>query len=311
MFLSKTMFAACLLAAVASASAFAQGSPAKPPRGAVKKPPAAVSQARQEQARIYETRGEEVPATYVTDRALLSYGSTLLPDFLPSLAELGPSDRWLDIGAGQGRAILEYYGERFDAMYPDGRERRGSKARSVALSIEDQRTEEWHKAAAGLEPGKISYLFGRRLREYTPAELGRFRLASDVYGGFSYTSDLSLFMARILDLLDTGGSFYTLLINVHTAGAARPGAKRDEVFQTEILAADGQAVGVCAWLRLIACAEVACDTDPRSGTPIERYRIRKTCDRVDVPALETVHFAAGTPPARLFRLAAPAAPAKP
>ncbi|MBX3662788.1 MAG: hypothetical protein KF804_10080 [Burkholderiales bacterium] len=305
------MFAAGIIAVVLCIPAYAQGTAAKPLRGAAKKPPAAVSQARQEQAKIYGARGEDVPATYVTDRALLSYGSTLLPDFLHSLAELGPSDRWLDIGAGQGRAILEYYGERFDAMHPDGRERRGSKARSVALSIEDRRTAEWHRVAAGLEPGKISYLHGRRLREYTPAELGRFRLASDVYGGFSYTSDLSLFMARILDLLETGGSFYTLLINVRTADAARQGAKRDEVFQTEILAADGRPVGICAWLRQIACAEVACDTDPSSETPIERYRIRRTCDQVSVPALETVHFAAGTPPARLFRLVAPAVPAKP
>ena len=32
-----------------------------------------------------------------------------------------------------------------------------------------------------------------RLREYAPEELGRFRLATDAYGGFSYTSNLSLF----------------------------------------------------------------------------------------------------------------------
>ncbi|MBX3649890.1 MAG: hypothetical protein KF771_00785 [Burkholderiales bacterium] len=297
------MFAAGILAAAVCLPAFAQGTSAKPPRGVAKKPPAAVTQARQEQAKIYETRGEDVPATYVTDRALLSYGSTLLPDFTRALAELGPADRWLDIGAGQGRAILEYYGERFDAMNPAGREQRGSKAQSVALSIEDRRTAEWHRIAAGLEPGKISYLHGRRLREYTPAELGRFRLASDVYGGFSYTSDLSLFMTRILDLLETGGSFYTLLINVQPETASGRSAQSAAAFQTEILAADGTPVKICAWLRQIGCAEVTCDTDPRSETPIERYRVRKTCDKVSVPALKQLHFAPGTPPARQFRLA--------
>lgn len=302
------MFAAGIVAAVLCLPAFAQGPLAKPSRAAAQKPPAEVNQARQEQAKIYQTRGEEVPATYVTDRALLSYGSTLLPDFIGTLAELGPADRWLDIGAGQGRAILEYYGERFDAMHPEGRERRGSKAQSVALSIEDRRTADWHNTAAALEPGKISYLHGRRLREYTPAELGRFRLASDVYGGFSYTSDLSLFMMRILDLLETGGSFYTLLINVQPETAAGRSAKSTAAFQTEILAADGTPVKICSWLRQIGCAEVSCDTDPRSETPIERYRVRKTCDKVSVPALLPVHFAPGTPPARQFRLAAPAAP---
>lgn len=295
------MFAAGIIAAVLCLPAYAQGTVAKP-RSAAQKPPPAVSQARQEQAKIYGTRGEDVPATYVTDRALLSYASTLMPDFIHTLAGLGPDDRWLDIGAGQGRAVLAYYGERFDAMHPEGRERRGSKAQSVALSIEDRRTAEWHKMAAALEPGKISYLHGRRLREYTPAELGRFRLASDVYGGFSYTSDLSLFMVRILDLLEPGGSFYTLLINVQPETPAGTGVKSAAVFQTEILAGDGKPVTICAWLKQIGCAEVACDTDPRSETPIERYRIRKTCDKVSVPVLEPVHFAAGTPPARQFRL---------
>ncbi len=305
------MFVACIVAAALCLPAFAQGSSAKPPRSAAKKPPNEVSQARREQVKIYETRGEDVPATYVTDRALLSYGSTLLADFINTLANLGPSDRWLDIGAGQGRAILEYYGERFDAMNPEGRDRRGSKAQSVALSIEDRRTAEWHKIAVALEPGKISYLHGKRLREYTPAELGRFQLASDVYGGFSYSSDLSRFMARILDLLETGGSFYTLLINVQTASATSNGGKREAAFQTEILAADGMPVGICTWLRQIGCAEVTCDTDPRSETPIERYRIRKTCDQISVPVLEPVHFAAGTPPGRVFRLVAPIAPQLP
>jgi SAM-dependent methyltransferase len=302
------MFVAWIVAAALCLPAFAQGSSAKPPRSAAKKPPNEVSQARREQAKIYETRGEEVPATYVTDRALLSYASTLMPDFIRTLAELGPADRWLDIGAGQGRAVLAYYGERFDAMHPEGRERRGSKAQSVALSIEDRRTAEWHKVAAALEPGKISYLHGKRLREYTPAELGRFQLASDVYGGFSYTSDLSLFMLRILELLETGGSFYTLLINVQPETAAGRSAKSTAAFQTEILAGDGTPVKICAWLRQIGCAEVSCDTDPRSETPIERYRIRKTCDKVSVPVLEPVHFAPGTPPARQFRVVAPAAP---
>jgi hypothetical protein len=301
------MFAAGIVAAAVCLPAFSQGPSAKPPRAAAQKPPAAVHKARQEQEKIYQTRGEEVPVTYVTDRALLSYGSTLMPDFTRTLAQLGPADRWLDIGAGQGRAILEYYGERFDAMHPEGREQRGSKAQSVALSIEDRRTAEWHKVAAALEPGKISYLHGKRLREYTATELGRFRLASDVYGGFSYTSDLSLFMTRILDLLETGGSFYTLLINVQPETAAGRSAKSVAAFQTEILAADGTAVKICTWLRQIGCAEVSCDTDPRSETPIERYRIRKTCDKVSVPALEPLHFVAGTPPARQFRLAAPAA----
>lgn len=273
------------------------------PRSTVVKPPAAPLQKEiNEQTRIYQSRGEQVPADYVTDRSLLSYSITLLPDFDHSLAKLGPADRWLDIGAGQGRAILDYYGERFDAMHAEGREQRGSKARAVAMSIEDRRTAEWHQTAAILEPGKIEYRFGRRLREYATDELGRFKLATDVYGGFSYTSHLSLFMEQVLGMLEVNGSFYTVLIDVHPENwPARPAAARAP-FQTEIINAAGAEIKVCAWLKRIRCAEVSCETDTRSANAVERYRIKKRCEGTVVPALEATHFVAGTPPARQFRL---------
>lgn len=298
--------AAAIAAAAACMPAHAQGKSAKPPRSAVKKLPEAVlKKEAAEQARIYQSRGEEVPATYVLDRSLLSYATTLLPGFDRSLAELGPADRWLDVGAGRGKAVLDYYGERYDAMHPEGRERRGAKAQAVAISIEDRRTAHWHQTAATLGGDKIRYLFGKRLREYSPEELGKFKLATDVYGGFSYTSRLSLFMENILALLEVNGSFYTLLINVHPENwpgqPARPGAG----FQTEILNADGSELKVCSWLKRISCVQVACETDPESETPIERYQVRKICDRVAVPALDPVYFSAGTPPARQYQLLEP------
>lgn len=283
---------------IAAALQALPGAAAEALQPGAKKPPAAVDRARQAQQRIYETRGEEVPGGYVTDRSLLSYASALLPEFDAELAALGPDGRWLDIGAGQGRALLDYYGERYDAMHAEGRERRGNKAQGVAISIEDRRSPEWQQVAARLEPGKIRYLHGRRLREYSPEELGRFDLATDVYGGFSYTSDLSRFMENILALLKTGGSFHTLLINVQPEQWS---GRAEAAFQTEIFAADGRPLKICAWLRSIGCVEVSCAADPRSETPIERYRIRKTCDTVRVPALEALQFTPGTPPARQFR----------
>ena len=146
------------------------------------------------QEAIYQSQGEKVPEGYVVDRSLLSYASFLPSGFDRSLADLGPTDRWLDIGAGQGRAILDYYTPRYDSMHPEGRERRGKKAQAVAMSIEDRRTPRWHETAASLEANQMRYLSGRRLREYSLEELGQFRLVTDVIGGFSYTRDLSLFM---------------------------------------------------------------------------------------------------------------------
>src|SRR5688572_17889025 len=76
--------------------------------------------ARQES--VYQSRGENVPAGYVVDRSLLSYAAALPTEFKRSLANLGPNDRWLDVGAGEGRAILDYYTPLYDAMHPEGRE---------------------------------------------------------------------------------------------------------------------------------------------------------------------------------------------
>lgn len=254
------------------------------------------------QESIYRSRGEDRPEGYVIDRSLLSYTITLPAGFDRSLAELGPGDRWLDIGAGQGRAILDYYTPRYDSMHAEGQARRGTKARAVAISIEDRRTRQWHETAASLEAGKIQYLHGKRLREYAPGELGRFQLMTDVAGGFSYSFDLSRFMQNALGALDTNGSFYTLLQDVHSETGTNTPYYNGSPYLTEIRDADGSALKVCAWLKRVTCVQVSCQLRPEWGPPLEVYHIRKTCDNVTVPALTTVHFEAGTPPERRYQL---------
>lgn len=287
------------ISGLACAPAQAQGKPAASPRSG------ALSKELSEQAKIYQSRGDVVPPQYVIDRSLLAYTISLLPGFDRSLADLGPAQQWLDIGAGEGQAILDYYEPRYDAMHKEGGERRGSKARAVGVSIEDRRTPEWHQAAAQLGPGKIRYLFGKTLSEYSPDELGKFDLATDVYGGFSYTPRLSRFMEKTLSLLELNGVFYTLLIDVHPENWQNRAARLHSEFQTAIVNPDGSELKVCAWLKRIACVEVQCEAEPKWDTPIERYQIRKICNEVAVPALESVHFVAGTPPARQFRLVVP------
>ena len=257
------------------------------------------------QESIYQGKGEQRPEGYVIDRSLLAYAFTLSSGFDRSLANLGPVDRWLDIGAGQGLAVLDYYTPRYDAMHAEGRERRGKKARSVAMSIEDRRTPLWHQTAAGLEAGKIQYLFGRRLREYAPEELGKFQLISDVIGGFSYAVDLSLFVEKALALLDLNGSFYTLLQDVQSETGTNQPHYSGSPYLTEITRADGSKLRVCPWLKSITCVEVTCELKSEWKPAIEVYQIRKTCDKVAVPSLDPVHYQAGTPPERGYRLASP------
>src|SRR5690242_10657610 len=74
------------------------------------------------QIEIYQSRGQKVPEGYVIDRSLLSYAFVLPAEFTSSLASLGPEDRWLDVGAGEGRAVLDYETGQYDAILPGHRD---------------------------------------------------------------------------------------------------------------------------------------------------------------------------------------------
>jgi hypothetical protein len=256
------------------------------------------------QAEIYNSAGQKVPEGYVVGRSLMSYAFTLSPEFRHSLGNLGGHERWLDIGAGEGHAVLDYRTSKYDVILPSANEG-GGKAQVVALSIEDRRTPRWHEAAASLGEQQIKYLFGRRLREYSLEELGQFQLMTDFLGAFSYTRYLSVFMDKALGFLSVNGNFYTLLQDVHSEnGATRP-FYSGSPFLTEIVKSDGSEMKVCSWLKSIRCVEVTCELKPESSPPVELYRIRKVCSGITVPQVELVHFAAGTPPERRFRLKNP------
>jgi SAM-dependent methyltransferase len=254
------------------------------------------------QESIYRSEGKGVPEGYIVDRSLSNYAEALPSGFDRALAGLGPEDRWLDIGAGQGQAILDYYAPDYDLASPAGRERPGGKARAVALSIEDRRTPLWRQRTASLAANQVQYLFNKRLREYSREELGKFQVITDVFGGFSYTANLSLFVEKVLGLLDLNGGFYSLLQSVHLEDGKDRIYNPEPVYLTEIIDAAGNDVKVCSWLKRITCVQVTCESKSTWDSPTELVRIQKVCENVSVPALEPLHFEAGTPPGRRFRL---------
>jgi hypothetical protein len=254
------------------------------------------------QEQIYQSRGEQRPEGYVVDRSLLSYTHTLSSAFDSALANLGANDRWLDIGAGRGQAILDYFRPRFGRMHQEAKEQLDVRARAVAISIEDRRTPLWQETAARLGANQIRYLSGKRFREYSSEELGHYKLITDVIGGFSYTSSLSQFTEKVLGILKLNGSFFTVLQDVHADIGTNKPYYDGEPFLTEIVKIDGSELRVCAWLKSITCVEVTCELKPKWTPPIEVYGIRKTCNDVKVPQLDPLHFQAGTPPERRFRV---------
>jgi hypothetical protein len=251
---------------------------------------------------IYKSTGNDKPSGYTVDRGLDDYASVLPAEFDRELADLGPADRWLDIGAGEGQAILDYYAPKYEATHQEGRARRGKKARAVAMSIEDRRTPVWRQKAATLEADQIQYVYNRSLREYSREELGRFKVITDVIGGFSYTTNLSLFMEKVLGFLEVNGSFYSVLQDVNSeAGKNRP-FYTGSPYLTEIRESDGSELKICSWLKSISCVQVTCELKTGWKPPIEAFHVRKVCDNTTVPGLAPVHYEAGTPPERGFQL---------
>jgi SAM-dependent methyltransferase len=262
-------------------------------------PPPRIDEEIIKQEKIYRSRGSDVPRGYVTDRGLTDYAELLPTGFCEALGGLGSSDRWLDIGAGSGQAILDYYAstdpQPADKKCAGG----GGKARAVAMSIEDRRTDQWRDLAASLGDERLKYVSGKRLREYSPEELGKFQMITDVFGGFSYTEHLYQFVDKVLSLLEVGGHFYTLVPGVHLEDGKE---KLGILYLTELEDAAGRPEKVCSWLKKTACAQVTCESKAGWKRPTELIKIRKVCSETSVPRMKLLEFEAGYPPARRFQL---------
>lgn len=278
---------AALFALAASAGALAQDAPHQK-----------IQEEAARQEGIYKSTENERPSGYVIGRGLTAYINALPIEFGRSLPLLGGNDRWLDIGAGEGNAILDYYRASFGvAQLPNAK-----RAQTVAISIEDRRTFDWHKTAAGLDINQVRYFYGKSLNDYTIDELGKYQIITDMLGGFSYTRDISRFMEKTLSFLQVNGSFYSILQDVHSEEGSNVPHYANAPYLTEIVNTDGGKTKICAWLKSISCVQVTCELKPRWTPPVEVYQVQKTCDNVSVPALKPVHFAAGTPPERRFEL---------
>jgi hypothetical protein len=251
------------------------------------------------QEKIYRRRGADVPGSYITNRGLSDYAEVLPTGFCDALGRLGSSDRWLDIGAGEGQAILDYYAPRNDAAPAGKCGGSGAKACAVAISIEDRRTDKWKQQAASLGDDRIKYLSGKRLRHYSREELGKFRIITDVYGGFTYSENLSRFLERVLSLLEIGGAFYTVLPSVHLEDGTD---KLGTWYLTELVDAASRPVKVCSWLKQTTCTKVTCESKRDWDAPTQLIKIQKVCSDVSVPTLKIVEYMAGAPPARRFQL---------
>jgi hypothetical protein len=120
-----------------------------------------------------------------------------------------------------------------------------------------------------------------------------------VYGGFTYTEDLSLFIDKVLGLLEVGGGFYTLATGVRCEDGKD---KLGSMYLTELEDAFGRDVKVCSWLKKISCVQVTCESKGDLEKPTELIKIRKICSDTAVPGMKLLEYEAGYPPGRRFQL---------
>jgi len=262
-------------------------------------PPPRIDEEITKQEKIYRSQGADVPSGYVIDRGLSGYADSLPTGFCDALGRLGSSDRWLDIGAGAGQAILDYYAPKDNAAASKKCAGTGDRASAVAMSIEDRRTDKWRQQAASLGDDRMRYLSGKRLRDYLSKDLGKFQIITDVFGGFSYTEHLSMFVDKVLSLLEVGGSFYTLVPGVHLENAKD---KLGILYLTELESAAGRPEKVCSWLKKTSCVQVTCESKSDWKRPTELIKIQKVCSDTSVPSMKLVEFVSGYPPSRRFQL---------
>ena len=248
------------------------------------------------QEKIYHRRGAR---SYTANRGLSGYAEVLPAGFCDALGRLGNSERWLDIGAGEGQAILDYHAPQGDAA-AEKCGGYGAKARAVAISIEDRRTGKWKQQAASLGDDLMRYLSGKRLSQYSREELGTFQIITDVYGGFTYTQNLSRFVEKVLSLLEIGGAFYTVLPAVHLEDGTD---KLGTWYKTELVDAASRPVKVCSWLKQTTCTKVSCESKTDWDEPTQLIKISKVCSGVAVPRTNLVEYMAGAPPSRRFQMA--------
>jgi hypothetical protein len=110
---------------------------------------------------------------------------------------------------------------------------------------------------------------------------------------------LSRFVEKVLNLLEIGGAFYTVLPSVHLENGKD---KLGTWYRTELVDAASRPVTVCSWLKQSTCTKVTCESKSDWAEPSELITIGKVCSGVTVPRTKVVEYIAGAPPGRRFQL---------
>ena len=200
-------------------------------------------------------------------RNLDEYEKMFGADFLIRLVNFGRTNAWIDMGAGQGEAQLQYL-------------RQGGMATTKAIAFERP------FKLRQTDPEHFQFLSGRFLENIPDAEIGHADLITDVYGVLSYTPQLGLALAKYFRFLKVGGALY-----VH-----------HDLSKIVIVLGDGRELFLPEWLRTLPGLSVEKVGPSADGEGWNSFRVVHGPGVIELPELELVSSVDGWPPQRIFRV---------
>ena len=171
------------------------------------------------QEKILPQPGRRRSARLLTGRRI----SRTTRDFFPPAsatrsAGLAPrTDGWISARA-QGRLYSTTTHPKTSRRRLEKCARSGGKARAVAMSIEDRRTDNWQQQAASLGDDRIRYLSGGLCGTIRARSLENSRSLPTCTAASPIPKTCPGSLEKVLSLLETGGVFYTIVQNVHLDG---------------------------------------------------------------------------------------------
>ena len=211
---------------------------------------------------------------FETSRGLWEYISDLTRDFIVALDHLRSTDLWIDFGAGKAKAAEEYLSLNPKRVLPNAKVEfplKDVEERANVLAITYKYTR-WFPKYRG---EKLKILKGIFFEDLT--SLPSYRLGSDNFGIFSYTSRLDHYFETTLKHLEVGGKLF-----IHT-----------NFNRTWIVGKNGERLSVVDWVRKIPGIEVEFRNH-------HALIITKKSLEVAVPTLHLLKYEEDMPPRRVF-----------
>lgn len=216
---------------------------------------------------------------YYVSRGLSAYTLVFGHKFMHDLIKLKEGELWIDMGAGEARAQVEYLNASSDGSSDA---LRAERANTLAVSFRrPELTREMRKKLKDLKhPELFQYLDGRLFEQIPIEEFGRADLITDLYGVVSYTAFLSETLNRYFKILKPNGVLHLFIEPDTTTIQVSP---------------DHEVMNLLDWLSTLPGIVV-------NKTGPDSVRIYKLHDDVTLPELGLVDFTDDIPPRRLFRV---------